>query len=79
MGEFFKGWRRKAGLVAIAMACVFGAECIGHIHDGSWEMICPGDWSFLRCLAILPLMLLSARLIVWKPKRIKNRRDESGL
>ncbi len=23
MGEFFKGWRRKAGLVTLAMACVF--------------------------------------------------------
>ncbi len=22
MGEFFKGWRRKAGLVTLAMACV---------------------------------------------------------
>jgi len=25
MGELFKGWRRKAGCVALAMACVFAA------------------------------------------------------
>jgi hypothetical protein len=28
MGEFFKGWRRKAGLVALALACALMALCV---------------------------------------------------
>ena len=34
MGDFFNGWRRKTGLVTLAMACVFAAGWMrSHIAD----------------------------------------------
>jgi hypothetical protein len=36
MGDFFKGWRRKIGLLTLVMACVFAAGWVRSlsIHDG---------------------------------------------
>ena len=130
MREFFKGWRRKAGLVTLAMACVlmlgwmrsrmvydqciwadsnhknvvyslngefgwlrwstnrsqqmsFGSVPMGSEDEAKWRMLhdmirvmhearewtCP-YW----CLAI-PLTLLSAWLILGKPRKVKPVAD----
>ena len=78
MGEFFQGWRRKAGLVTLAMACWLARRwgrhtwCVetltGNEMTEQWDA---PDWHI-----VLPLTLLSAWLILGKTKRINGRCDE---
>ena len=110
MGDFFKGWRRKAGLVTLAMACVFMAagilgtgeyaesvEFLGYqfvTGDGDLELYdadgfvttsyqLPGGEivfsdhnlplaSVHYLFLVLPLTLLSAYLILWRPRKAKD-------
>ncbi len=104
MGEFFKGWRRKAGLVTLAMAllltvawmrsCVTSDVIISHsqMPSTSFEScdggLCCFQWTDTSTAAqhrtsrqtlyfipywslVLPLTLLSAWLLLVKPRKAK--------
>ena len=117
MGEFFKGWRRKAGLVTLVMVCLLTAWWMrsyvrvdvlliqksqryhnlgshrGHLYWISPRRTAPdaiswhsGDTEYARGLRndqvlpdtaipywslVLPLTLLSAWLILVKPRKAK--------
>ncbi|MEI8383777.1 MAG: hypothetical protein WCJ09_26925 [Planctomycetota bacterium] len=137
MGDFFHGWRRKAGCVTLVMACVVMAmwvrshnmvdgitfsigdrhHAIGSMQHGiawfGWDLIHKDEWGFqshsvdelgfqsmslsmiveewnrsaqkaeanpnawaIRYWSIvLPLTLLSAYLILWKPRKRKAESD----
>ena len=120
MHEFFNGWRRKAGCVALVMACIlamswfrstcfsesvqiyvvgFGFEC-GHstgrlvflrkrrhlerFWDFAWDsnpsapQLWKTWWKWDSHILTLPhsapttfMTLLSAYLILWKPRKVK--------
>ena len=69
MQEFLLGWKRKIGVVTMVMAGMCGAEYIYNTLYGRWDLICPVDWLFLRPNAVFPLSLLSAYLLLSKPRR----------
>ena len=104
VGEFFKGWRRKAGLVTLAMACVLAVAWMrsyviedrivlsttpgasGQHAPGAANMIASRQgklWLYHWMAAgleefavpywslVLPLTLLSAWLILAKPRKAK--------
>ena len=50
MREFFKGWRRKAGCIALAMAVFFTVSCVRSYfsHDGVAFPMFPGSIRFTR-------------------------------
>ena len=131
MGEFFKGWRRKAGLVTLAMACVLTvmwmrsrrvfdvveftngsqqhqiASASAKLYWGAWEesdisahgrnqwysidlaffkhpeeiaylqldAYANFDWTIPYWSLVLPLTLLSAWLILGKPRKVKPTAD----
>ena len=65
MGEIFHGWRRKAGCVALMMACLA-------LNGWLWALHMPERSSateFLYGFITLDLTLLSAYLILWKPRK----------
>jgi hypothetical protein len=42
MSSFFHGWRRKAGCVALVMACVFMGGWIGSLTNNTTVALCDG-------------------------------------
>ena len=72
MQTFFRGGKRKIGVVTMVMAGMCGTEYIYNTLYGRWDLICPVDWLFLRPHAVFPLMLLSAFLLLSKPRRPKQ-------
>ena len=98
MGEFFTGWRRKAGLVTLAMAVVLSVgwtrsikerDVKGFVLFGKWNVVESDDqtlswgaevsstphwkvWYVPYWLLVWPLTLLSAWLIVGKPRKAKG-------
>jgi len=50
MGEFFKGWRRKAGCVTLVLACVMAVGWVRsqHFSDFIKYRIAPQHWFFIR-------------------------------
>ena len=95
MGEFFKGWRRKVGVLTLVMACMFMAVWIRSSlvidkiandfggHEKLVEML-QGDesgmsrlitiWRVSPVWIILPLSLLSAWLLLGKPRQSNQKR-----
>ena len=73
MGEFFKGWRRKAGCVLLVMACaVMSVSILEWNIEAEIAAILEqeGRFSFVPYVVItIPLTLLSAYLILWPVKR----------
>jgi len=45
MGEFFKGWRRKAGILALVLACVFAAAWVRSLGTRDDFSIATGELS----------------------------------
>ena len=39
MGDFFKGWRRKIGVVSLALACMFAAGWLRSLHSREFLFI----------------------------------------
>ena len=68
MGTYFMPWRRKVGVTTLMMACAFGVECFARTQ-AEWDNICPVDVRYLQCFAIAPLTLLSAFLLLSKPRQ----------
>jgi len=83
MGEFFKGWRRKIGVVTLVLACVFAVDWMrladysvkeGRTSDVPWlptvmhpQLGVPYGW------IVLPLTLLSGYLLLSKPRLSKPK------
>ena len=71
MGDFFKSWRRKIGCVALMMAAVFMMGWVRSLSDtdvfvapiGKSRIVVP-YW-----MAVIPLTLLSAWLLLSKPNK----------
>jgi hypothetical protein len=74
MREFFRGWKRKAGVVTLAMACVSVASWIV-VHSNpktrgtSFEIGMPEQ--------TLVLTAMSAYLLLSKPRPAKNQSDNT--
>jgi hypothetical protein len=47
MGEFFKGWRRKAGLLTLLLACVFVSGLFGTLSGGRQLGVGFGDSDYI--------------------------------
>ena len=43
MMEFFRGWRRKVGVVTLAMACVFMVGWVRSLPDWNISRTCPAS------------------------------------
>ena len=71
MREFFHGWRRKLGCVLLVMAAVltrkWGRHPICIETPTGWEM--SESWVFQHWQIAIALTLLSAYLILWKPRK----------
>ena len=66
MREFFKGWRRKVGMMLIILPLTFSWRLI-YICIEDEPMI--EQWRFRPNWSItIPLTLLSAYLILWQPR-----------
>jgi len=48
MGEFFKGWRRKMGVLTLVMACVFAAGWVRsqETADSIYIVVCHREYCF---------------------------------
>ena len=55
----------------LVVTCLLIAECASRTQM-DWDMICPVDWEYMRMFSILPLTVLSAYLILWKPRKAKS-------
>jgi len=106
MGEFFKGWRRKIGVVSLVVACVFAAGWVrsyqrfdrfqssshtffsadGAFGEMAWtekhylrngrefaETIPSPIWKCPHYVPTVPLVLLSAYLLLVKPRVAKPK------
>ena len=97
MGDFFKGWRRKAGVVTLAMAMLLTdawirsistRDSVGFRLFGKWNVAASEEqslqwgaevpstilwnvWTVPYWSIVLPLTLLSAWLILAKPRNAK--------
>lgn len=71
MLTYFHGWRRKLGAVMLVIALALFAECARRTQM-DWDCICPADWEYVRMFSIAPLTLLSAYLLISKP-RLKRK------
>ena len=76
MGDYFRSWKRKLGVVTLLMACAFALECAGRTQS-DWDRICPADWEYARMYAIAPLGVLSVYLLLSKPRAKADRATES--
>ena len=103
MGEFFRGWRRKAGLATLAMALLLMAGWMRsymnqeyvYVHrtpshykiisyDGRLRWVRDEMsyrqyelWSVPYWSLVLPLTLLSAWLILIKPRPAKSAKESN--
>jgi len=85
MGDFFRGWRRKSGIVTLVLACVFFVgwmRCL--LHHRYWEDVIRGHREMLGIntpvetstpdySVVSVLTLLSAYLLLSKPRNRKPR------
>lgn len=39
MGEFFKGWRRKTGVLTLVMACLFAAVWVRSMYQRDYQFV----------------------------------------
>ncbi len=90
MGEFFKGRKRKVGVVTLVMACLFMGGWVRSYSNcdsirvsynrclASYEGVISMNqihfspctyWSFSYLYIVLPLTLLSAYLLLSKPRK----------
>ena len=101
MSEFFKGWRRKAGCVALVLALVLSAGWVMsylslieiRLHDAILEsnsgtvtfvLNLPAPdyasrllrWSVDYWIAVTPLILLSAVMLLWPQRKLSGRVDQ---
>lgn len=74
MREFFNGWRRKVGCVALMVACWLMSLCLAQRLNYPGGVDAAGDDPGAQLFALaFPLTLLSTYLILWKPRaKLKN-------
>lgn len=73
MGDFFHGWRRKAGCVTLVMAYV-------SLNGWLWDIEMPERNMMVEALhesIAVNLTFISAYLILWKPRKRETRPPQS--
>ena len=107
MGDFFHGWRRKAGCITLLVACIFGTGWVRSFHiNDQFPFPSQNHTTFLLFVSkagrlvglyvaivkrgspnvvsedtvydipywsiVIPLTLLSAYLLISKPRKLKS-------